>query len=81
MNGPASTPTPTDLWEVFYVIAERTPPNQLIWLALILCLSVLVFKYLVYLTCASFRQAAKSKPADAPINHTTNHMPTEESVH
>lgn len=42
MNEPASTPTLAGLWKVFCIIAERTPPNQLIWLALMLCVFSLV---------------------------------------
>ena len=53
---------PTGLWKVLTVIAERTPPHQLIWLAVIICVAALGFGLLTY---AGISRAAESKPAAA----------------
>ena len=73
MNEPASTPTLAGLWKVFCIIAERTPPNQLIWLALMLCVFSLVLVWL--LTYAGLGRAARSKQATAPTNYITDRAP------
>ncbi len=51
--------TPTGLWKVLTVIAERIPPHQLIWLALLICVVALGFGLLTY---AGISRAAESKP-------------------
>jgi hypothetical protein len=69
MNKPSLTrpkmPTmtaPTGFWKVLTVIAERVPPHQLIWLAVLLCVLVLGLGWLTY---AGISRAAESKPATA----------------
>jgi len=49
---------PTGFWKVLSIIAERIPPHQLIWLAIILCICVLCLGALTY---AGICRAAESK--------------------
>ncbi len=65
---------PTGFWKVLCVIAERIPPHQLIWLALMLCLFALGLGYIGY---ATLSRTAESKPATALTGYIKQHMTTE----
>lgn len=76
---PTSTPTrpemapitaPSGFWKVLTVIAERIPPHQLIWLAMLLCAVVLGFGYMTY---ACITRATESKPAAALAGYLKQH--------
>ena len=73
MNGPTSTPTPIGPWKVLSIIAQRLPPNQLIWLAAIVCLLMLG---LAWIASIGLGQAVESKPAAALTNYITAHVST-----
>lgn len=62
--------TPVGLWKVLGTIAERMPAEQLIWLAVIVCVSGLGF---AAIACFSVRRAAKSKPAAALVGFIEQH--------
>jgi hypothetical protein len=53
---------PSGFWRVLTVIAERIPQDQLIWLAVLLCVLILGLAGLTY---ASVSRAVESKPAAA----------------
>lgn len=62
--------TPTGLWKVLSTIAERMPAEQLIWLAVIVCVSGLGF---AAIACISVSRVAKSKPANALVGFIEQH--------
>lgn len=66
-------PAPTGLWKVLCIIAERLPPHQLIWFALLVCCSGLGF---VVITCVSIGRAA-SMPAKALAEYIERHTRAE----
>jgi len=61
---------PVGLWKVLGTIAERMPAEQLIWLAVIVCVSGLGF---AAIACFGVRRAAKSKPATALVGFIEQH--------
>jgi hypothetical protein len=61
---------PTGFWKVLTVIAERIPPHQLIWLAVLLCALVLGLGWLTY---AGINRAADSKPVTALVGFLSQH--------
>lgn len=62
--------SPVGLWKVLGTIAERMPEEQLIWLAVIVCISGLGF---AAIACFGVRRLAKRKPAAALVGFIEQH--------
>lgn len=62
--------TPTGLWKVLGTIAERMPADQLIWLALMLCVLILGITWLAY---RAISHLAKSRHAAALFGLINQH--------
>jgi len=62
--------TPAGLWKVLGTIAERMPANQLIWLALMLCVLILGITWLAY---RAISHLAKSRHAATLVGLVEQH--------
>jgi hypothetical protein len=62
--------TPAGLWKVLGTIAERMPADQLIWLALMLCVLILGITWLAY---RAISHLARSRHAGALLGLIHQH--------